>query len=150
MPEIIHMAASDNPTARTKAFTFLLDNLNDIYPGYNPQDFWDLPFVPAVLGSEKMLAKPSEVRDLPPSLFFFSFIDPWQVCADPKWTALGFAIVDPMLPDEAASKLRLNLRPQDADLVTLLARSPPEDETTARKWLELFCDCVSGRSLSTT
>jgi hypothetical protein len=65
------MAASDNLTVRTKALTFFLDNLNDIYPGYNPRDFWDLAFIPAVLGSEKMLAKPSKVRDLPPSPFSF-------------------------------------------------------------------------------
>jgi hypothetical protein len=63
------MAASDDSTVRTKALTFFLDNLYDIYRDYNPQDFWDLAFIPAVLGSEKMLAKPFEVRDLPPSLF---------------------------------------------------------------------------------
>jgi hypothetical protein len=65
------MAASDNPTVRTKALAFFLDNLYDIYRDYNPQIFWDLAFVPAILGSEKMLAKPFEVRDLPPSLFSF-------------------------------------------------------------------------------
>jgi hypothetical protein len=65
------MATSDNPTVRTKALTFFLDNINDIYRGYNPQHFWDIAFVPAVLGSERKLAKPFEVRDLPPSLFSF-------------------------------------------------------------------------------
>jgi hypothetical protein len=53
--------------------------------------------------------------------------------------------VDPMLPDGAARKLRLNHRPQDSDLVTLLERSPPDDETTARKWFEILSDYVSGR-----
>ena len=53
--------------------------------------------------------------------------------------------MDPMLPDGAAHKLGLNHRPQDADLVTLLERSPPEDETTARKWFEILSDCVFGR-----
>ncbi|KAF8497462.1 hypothetical protein F5888DRAFT_1829389 [Russula emetica] len=124
--KILHIAASDNPTLRTKALTFFLDNL---YDDYNPQDFWDLAFVPAVLGSEKMLAKP------------------FKVCTDPKWTALGFAVVDPMLPDGAARKLRLNHHPLDADLVTLLERSPPEDETTACKWFEILSDHVSGLSL---
>jgi hypothetical protein len=65
------MAASDNPAVRTKALTFFLDNLYDIYRDYNPQNFWDLAFVPAVLGLEKKLAKPFEVRVLPPSLFSF-------------------------------------------------------------------------------
>jgi hypothetical protein len=67
------------------------------------------------------------------------------VYTDPKWTALGFAVVDPMLPDGAARELRLEYRPQDVDLVTLLERSPPEDETTARNWFEILSDCVSGR-----
>ena len=53
--------------------------------------------------------------------------------------------MDQMLPDGAARKLRLNHRPQDPDLVTLLERSPPEDETTARKWFEILSDCASGR-----
>jgi hypothetical protein len=57
---------------------------------------------------------------------------------------LGFPVVDPMLPDGAALNLRLGHRPQDSDLVTLLERSPPEDETTARKWFEILSDCVSG------
>ncbi|KAF8497460.1 hypothetical protein F5888DRAFT_1613660, partial [Russula emetica] len=127
--KILDMASSDNPTVRTKALAFFLDNIYDIYRDYNPQDFWDLAFVPAVLGSEKMLAKP------------------FKVCTDPMWTALGFAVVDPMLPDGAARKLRLNHRPQDSDLVTLLERSPPEDETTARKWFEILSDYVSGLSL---
>ena len=69
--EILHLAASDNPTVRTKALTFFLDNSYNIYRDYDPQDFRDLAFVPAVLGSEKMLAKPLNVRDSPQSLFSF-------------------------------------------------------------------------------
>ena len=146
MQEILRIASSDNPTVRTKALTFFLDNLYDMYPDYSPQNFCDLAFVPAVLGSEKMLAKPFEVSSTPFTIFFH-LNDPWQVCSDPKWTALGFAAVDPMLPDGAARKLRLNHRPQNPDLVTLLERSPPKDETTACKWFEILSDCVSGRLL---
>ena len=64
---------------------------------------------------------------------------------DPEWAALGFAIVDSELPDEAAGKLQLSHHPPPSDLVTLLEKSPPRDETTARKWLEVLSDCVSGR-----
>lgn len=66
MPEIIRIAASDNPTVRTKALTFLLDNLSVKYSDYDPHNFRDVAFVPAVRGSEKVLAKPFEVRDLTP------------------------------------------------------------------------------------
>ena len=48
--------------------------------------------------------------------------------------------MDQMLPDGAARKLRLNHRPQDPDLVTLLERSPPGDEKTARQWFEILAD----------
>ena len=65
------MATSDNPILHSKALTYFLDNLHDIYRDYDPQDFCDLAFVPAVLRSEKMLAKPTEVRDLPQSLYSF-------------------------------------------------------------------------------
>ena len=71
MPDILHIAASDNSTVRTKALTFFLDKISVKYPDYDPRDFRDLAFVPAVRGSEKVLAKPFEVRDLTQSLFSF-------------------------------------------------------------------------------
>ena len=70
--EIIRIAASDNPTVRTKALTFFLDNISVKYSDYDPQNFRDLAFVPAILGSEKVLAKPFEVRDLTRSRFSFT------------------------------------------------------------------------------
>jgi hypothetical protein len=69
LTEILDIAASDNPSMRTKAFTFFLDNITNNYFNYNPEKFQDLAFVPAILGSEKVLEKPSEVRDLTPSCF---------------------------------------------------------------------------------
>ena len=60
--------------------------------------------------------------------------------ADPDWVALGFAVVDSELPDGAAGKLQLNLRPPPSDLVTLLERSPPGDEKIARQWFEILSD----------
>ena len=70
MSEILNVAASGEPTVRTKAFAFFLDNLSDKYHDYDPQNFRDLAFVPAVLGSEKLLSKPFEVRNLSRSRFF--------------------------------------------------------------------------------
>ena len=54
---------------RTKALTFFLDNISVKYSDYDPYNFRDLAFIPAVLGSEKLLAKPFEVRDLIPLQF---------------------------------------------------------------------------------
>ena len=72
MTEILHIAASDNPSMRTKAFSFLLDNILNNYSDYHPDNFQDLAFVPAILGSEKVLARPFEVRDLTISCFLSS------------------------------------------------------------------------------
>jgi hypothetical protein len=71
LPEILRIASSDNSTVRTKALTFFLDNLYDMYPDYNPLKSREFAFVPAVRGSEKVLAKPLEVSDPPLSLLSF-------------------------------------------------------------------------------
>jgi hypothetical protein len=73
LSEILRIAASDDPTVRTKALTFFLDNISVKYPDYDPNNFQDLAFVPAVRGSEKVLAKPLEVRDQIPQRFLSSY-----------------------------------------------------------------------------
>ena len=70
LSEILNIAASDDPTVRTKALTFFLDNSSDKYNDYDPENFRDLAFVPAVLGSEKLLSKPFEVRNRSRTRFF--------------------------------------------------------------------------------
>ena len=62
---------------RMKALTYFLDKISVKYSDYDPHDFRDLAFVPAIRGSEKVLAKPLEVRDLIQSLFSFVLNDPW-------------------------------------------------------------------------
>ena len=69
LTEILHIAASDNPSMRTKALSFFLDNISNYYSDYDPKNYRDLAFVPAILGSEKVLAKPFDVRDPTPSYF---------------------------------------------------------------------------------
>lgn len=64
LSEILNIAASDDPTVRTKALTFFMDKISDKYHDYDPENFRDLAFVPAVFGSEKLLSKPFEVRNL--------------------------------------------------------------------------------------
>ena len=53
-------------------------------------------------------------------------------------------MVDPLLPDGAASKLKLNSHPPSSEIVALLERSPPRDETTARQWFEVLSGRVPG------
>jgi Protein of unknown function (DUF3684) len=75
------------------------------------------------------------------SVFFLYLNDAQQLYAGPEWAALGFSVIDPSLPDGTASKLKLIRHPPTSELVTLLERSPPEDEPTARQWFEV----LSGR-----
>jgi hypothetical protein len=69
LTEILHIAASGKPFMRTKAFSFFLDNIFNNYFDYDPKKFQDLAFVPAILGSKKVLAKPFEVRNLTHHVF---------------------------------------------------------------------------------
>ena len=52
--------------------------------------------------------------------------------------------MDPTLDSTAARKLKLNKHPPTSELVTLLKRSPPGEEVTARQWFEILAGCVSG------
>ena len=74
LSEILNLAASDDPTVRIKALTFFLDNLSDKYHDYDPENFRDLAFVPSVIGSEKLLSKPFEVRYIPFSILIFFYL----------------------------------------------------------------------------
>ncbi|KAH8981254.1 hypothetical protein EDB83DRAFT_1390074 [Lactarius deliciosus] len=129
LSELLNITASDNQTVREKALTFFLDNLSVKYPDYDPNNYRDLAFVPALRRSEKVLAKPFELY------------------ASPKWATLGFLVVDPLLRGEAARKLKLNSHPPTSEIMTLLKRSPPTDETTARQWFEVLSDHVRVFSL---
>ena len=59
---------------------------------------------------------------------------------------LGFPVVDPLLPDGTANKLKLINHPPTSELVTLLQKSPPGDEETARQSFEV----LSGRGRLST
>ena len=62
LSELLDIIASDNQIVREIAMTFFLDNVSLKYSDYDPNNYRDLAFVPAVRGSEKVLAKPFEVR----------------------------------------------------------------------------------------
>jgi hypothetical protein len=76
LPDILRIAASDDPTVRTKALMFFLQTLPRYYYDYDPYDFRDLAFIPAILGSEKIMVKPLDVRGLPHHDFPSILTDP--------------------------------------------------------------------------
>ncbi|KAH9061937.1 hypothetical protein EDB87DRAFT_1674160 [Lactarius vividus] len=124
LEELLNIAASDNRTVGEKALTFFLDNLSLKYSDYDPNNFRDIAFVPAVRGTEKVLAKPFELY------------------ASPEWAMLGFLVADPLLRDDPTNRLKLNNKPTTSEIMTLLERSPPIDEATARQWFEVLSSHV--------
>ena len=59
--ELLLLAAGPDISLRPKALNFLLDNFVKAYSNYNPADFYDLAFIPALDKSGSKLAKPAEV-----------------------------------------------------------------------------------------
>jgi hypothetical protein len=53
--------------------------------------------------------------------------------------------VDPTLQDGETRKLKLKKHPPTSELVNILKRSPPEDETTARQWFQTLSGLIEGR-----
>lgn len=53
-------------------------------------------------------------------------------------------MIDPLIRDIAVSKLKLNSHPPTSEIVALLERSPPSDDTTARQWFEVLSGRVPG------
>src|SRR6266404_4275859 len=146
LSELLNIIASDNQTVRAKALTFFLDNLHLKYSDYDPHNYGDLAFIPAVRGSEKVLAKPFEVRgSLVAALPHLDVAG--QLYGSPEWAVLGFLVVDPLLGNGAASKLKLNSHPPTSEIVALLERSPPRDEAMARQWFEVLSGRVPGTVL---
>ncbi|KAI0046331.1 hypothetical protein FA95DRAFT_1398210 [Auriscalpium vulgare] len=121
--DIIRLSASPNATLRSRALSYFLENFVSKYSDYDAQNFHDVAFIPAIRGPDKILAKPNEVF------------------ASPEWAALGFAVISPELRDQALAKLKIASHPPTSRLVTLLEKSPPQDESTARRWFEV----LSGR-----
>ncbi|KAI0313421.1 hypothetical protein OF83DRAFT_1175689 [Amylostereum chailletii] len=123
LPDLLKLAAGPDVAVRRKALAFFLDNFVTKYSDYDPQQYFDLAFIPAVQLTGSKLAKPSEVF------------------ANPEWLPLGFAIVASDLRDHALTKLKIPNHPPTGKIVTLLESHPPENEEMARKWFET----LSGR-----
>ena len=62
---LLNQAASSDAMLRSNALKYLLDNYSR-YPDYNPENFREVAYVPAVIPSgEEIMAKPHEVRRMP-------------------------------------------------------------------------------------
>jgi len=124
--EVILGIASKGEPLGTVALGYFLDNYIQKYTDYTIDAHANIAFVPAVHRGEKKLAKPLEV---------FS---------NPDWQSLGFPTFDPILRQDAVSKLKIKEHPPTNQLVHLLETSPPTTEAQAREWFGILSRRISG------
>lgn len=60
-----------------------------------------------------------------------------------KWALFGFLVAHP-INGEMVAKLKIRDRPDPSALVSLLRKTAPKDEATAKEWFEILADHVSG------
>ena len=64
MPDLIGLAASNDEAIRTAALKYFFDNITTRYSDYDPENFSNVAFVPALKDNSKTLARPHEVCPL--------------------------------------------------------------------------------------
>ena len=68
-----------------------------------------------------------------------------KVFSKPEWASFGFLIANPALLDtEALAKLKIKTHPEASTLVSLLEKTPPKDEETARHWFSTLAGHIAG------
>ncbi|TFK44587.1 hypothetical protein BDQ12DRAFT_730629 [Crucibulum laeve] len=115
---LINLCASENTEIRSIALKYLIDNIGTRYSNYEPTNFSDISFIPTVEGLR----------------------NPREVFSNPEWVPMGFLAIHPNLQANA-TKLKIRDHPSTSQLVALLEKTPPQNQTEARTWFTL----LSGR-----
>ncbi|KAH9951982.1 hypothetical protein B0H21DRAFT_817732 [Amylocystis lapponica] len=123
--ELVSLAANANPSTRAIALKYLLDNFVSKYSDFDPANFSELAFIPALKDGASCMAKHHEVY------------------ASPSAALLGFIVVDPSLDNDAVTKLKISMHPPTAKLVNLLQKSPPQSEVVARQWFGVLATRIT-------
>ena len=143
MNVIVDLAASANAAVRVLALKYLIDNIPKRYDDYDPANFQDIAYVPALRGDNSVQGTPKEARHSTVFLFHV-FITCSQVFADPNWGSFGFLVVQPNYRADALVKLKISTQPPASLLVSLLRKLPPKDVSQARQWFTLLAGRISG------
>ncbi|KAI0037007.1 hypothetical protein K488DRAFT_75577 [Vararia minispora EC-137] len=121
--DLLKLAAGPDAEVRPKALKYFIDNSTK-YTSYDPYDFKDLAFVPAIGKMGSHLATPLEVY------------------TSSEWSMLGFAVIAPNWKEHASTKFKIREHPPTARLVSALESSPPPDQAMARKWFEILASRI--------
>ncbi|KAJ6497900.1 hypothetical protein C8R45DRAFT_984590 [Mycena sanguinolenta] len=123
---LISLCAGPNAQIRPVALKFLLDNLSSRYKDYNPSDFYEIPYLPALQNGKPVIGAPKDVF------------------AAQDWTVFGYLVfAPPSSHPDAALKLKIQQHPPTVRLVSLLASTPPKTEEEARKWFSVLATRIS-------
>ncbi|KAF8972951.1 hypothetical protein BDZ97DRAFT_1778504 [Flammula alnicola] len=121
--KLIDLCADKDSNIRTVALKYLIDNVGSRYQDYDPMDFKDIKFIPAVKGSEMCLGNIQEVFSSP-------------------WAAVGFLVLQPSYQTHA-SKLKIKDHPPTSQLMFLLQSKPPASEAEAAELFRLMAGRVN-------
>ncbi|GLB37239.1 putative protein of unknown function (DUF3684) [Lyophyllum shimeji] len=125
LPILINLCASTDSNIRAVALKYLLENIGTHYKDYDPSNYSDVAFIPAIKSAKPCVGTPKEV---------FSNLD---------WAAMGFSVIHPTLHLDGVSKLKVKQHPPTSVIVDLLERTPPKDEVEARLWFSILAGRIS-------
>ncbi|KAJ7727670.1 hypothetical protein DFH07DRAFT_930749 [Mycena maculata] len=128
--QLISLCASPDAKVRPIALKYLLDNMTARYNDYNPADFYEISYIPALKDGKPAMGTPKDVF------------------ATMEWTILGFQVFVPQPQPDAALKLKVQQHPPTSRLVNLLETTPPKSEEEARKWFAVLASRISDFSNS--
>ncbi|KAH7914527.1 hypothetical protein BJ138DRAFT_1123419 [Hygrophoropsis aurantiaca] len=119
---VINLASHSDGHIREAALTYFLANHDEHYEEYEPGQFSNIAFIPALTnGGEACVGTPE------------------QVFLDDHWTIMGFYKLDTGKIDrKKAMRLKIQKRPSASNVISLLEKTPPPDDATARLWFEFL------------
>jgi Protein of unknown function (DUF3684) len=119
-----------------------LDNISTYYKDYDPSDFGDVAFIPAMRNKMTCLETPKGVSH--GRSCQYRTHGRCQVCSNPEWATLGFSVTSQNLPADALAKLKIKQHPPTSQIVELLEKSPPKDGTEAKSWFDILSGRIHG------
>ncbi|KAJ7675084.1 hypothetical protein B0H17DRAFT_1170632 [Mycena rosella] len=122
---LISLCASPDAKIRPIALKYLLDNMTTRYNTYNPANFYEIAYIPALKDGKPVMGTPKDVF------------------ATQDWAIFGYLTFAPNPQPDAALKLQIQQHPPTSRLVTLLESTPPKNEVEARKWFTVLAGRIS-------
>ncbi|KIM45164.1 hypothetical protein M413DRAFT_428973 [Hebeloma cylindrosporum] len=122
LEKLIYLCSTEDASIRTAALKYLIDNVASRYQDYDPMNFKDVRFIPALNGRDHCLGTVQEVFSAP-------------------WSAVNFLALQPAYQPHA-NKLKIKDHPPAPQLISRLQSKPPESAAEARSLFGLLAGRV--------